>query len=104
MDKTMKSSELAKQLFLRYMARVSSNQWVKNIGPNYPEKKLALSGCQMTLAERLKHAWCCESEQSGDRLTSIGELILYVFPSQKQACIDCFGLTPDEIFNMWNCH
>uniref|UniRef100_A0A6M3JXL0 Uncharacterized protein n=1 Tax=viral metagenome TaxID=1070528 RepID=A0A6M3JXL0_9ZZZZ len=94
----MKATQAAKMLLLLYLERVNSNEWVTNTGANQPEKKLIDSGDDFTLAQRLKHQWMIERDEGN----SLFNIAFVLWQNEPQACIDCFGLAPDAIIDMFD--
>ena len=94
----MKATQAAKMLLLLYLDRVNSNEWVMNTGANQPEKKLIDSGDDFTLAQRLKH----QATVEGDNDNSLLNIALVLWQNEPRACIDCFGLSPDAIIDMFD--
>ena len=96
----MTSNQIAKNLLMRYLDRVNSDEWVRTYGSNYPEKKLLDHGDEMSLAKRLKWCWIDECG-SGFGDSALLQMALYIFPAHPTECYQCFGLSPKEIFDMF---
>jgi len=100
----MKSSKVAKVLLQRYLSILNSYEGVMNIRAQQPKKKLLFKSDDMTLLERLRHC-SLQSDDWGPNNMFTPEILtmaLCKWQSQPKECMLCFGLTPEQILDMFN--